>query len=172
MADQPPKAGSRLKGPALAAYVVACVAAVTPHLTQPNEGYVGHAYKDATGTATFCYGETQHVDPMRVYSKDQCGVMLRARMAKDYGPLLIKCVPAFADPQRAHAFQASLDAAYNTGAGGFCRSSIAKLFNAGRWTDGCNAIVGWRDTSKGRRLPGLVRRRKEEAHWCFTGRLK
>lgn len=196
MADQAPKPGHRLKGPALAAFIVASVAAVAPTLTQPNEGYVAKARPDPVGIMTGCYGETQAIDPLRVYSKSECGVLLRARMAKDYGPAVVRCVPDLADPAHAFALQATTDAAYNTGPRAFCRSRIAQLFNAHRWAEGCRAFIGWYTTGKRRlrkgeharrgsvekviggvryevtTLPGLVRRRREESNWCLTGRLK
>jgi lysozyme len=165
-----PKGNKRLKGSALIAFIAATVALVAPVLTEPNEGYRGKVYLDPAKILTQCFGETRDIDPSRIYSKDQCAAKLRVRMAKDYAAPLIACVPDFADPRYQWAFGASIDASYNAGPAAVCRSPMAKAFNAGDWSTGCSKFVGWYETAKGVRYPGLVRRRREEASFCLTGR--
>jgi len=163
--------GNRLTGAALVALVVGTVAMVAP-TTESEEGKANRAYYDPAHILTVCYGETQGIED-RVYSDDECAARLRMRMARDYAPKLIGCVPDFADPRRQRAFAATLDAAYNAGPAAACRSPMARAFNAGRWAQGCGAFPGWYVTARvnGRptTLPGLVRRRREEAHFCLTG---
>jgi len=159
----------RLKGPALAALIASVVAAAAPVLTEPNEGYRGKAYRDPARYLTQCYGERQ-VDPSTVYSQSQCATKLRLRMARDFGPGLVRCVPDLANPAYKLAFGALLDSAYNAGVGGACGSPMAREFRAGRWSDGCRVFVGWRETARGTRYTGLVRRRREEAVYCLTGK--
>ncbi|WP_260927327.1 glycoside hydrolase family protein [Novosphingobium sp. 9] len=161
--------GKKLTGAALTAFTAATVALVAPVLTEPNEGYSGPVYKDPAGYLTQCYGERQ-VDPSVIYSKSACATKLRARMAKDYGPAIVKCVPDFTAPAHQLAYGASIDVSYNAGPAAFCRSPMAKAFNAGRWTAGCKAFPGWYVTSRGVRYPGLVRRRGEEQSFCLTGK--
>jgi lysozyme len=163
-------ADNRLKGAALAALITATVLAVAPILTQPNEGYRGAAYRDPAGYLTQCYGERQ-VDPSVIYSKNQCAVKLRIRMAKDYAPAIIACVPDFANPAHALAFGAAIDASYNAGPGAVCKSPFARAFSRGNWVAGCSLFPGWRDTARGVKYPGLVRRRSEERAYCLTGKL-
>lgn len=169
--------GKRLQGPALAAFIVATVAAVSPVLTEPNEGYRGKAYLDPAKILTQCYGETRDIDPSVIYSQTQCAAKLRARMAKDYAPALIKCVPDFADPAYRLAFGAAIDASYNAGPVAVCKSPMAQAFNAGRWSEGCFRFSGWYTTAKNRvtgvrvEYPGLVRRREEEVSYCLTGKV-
>ena len=104
---------------------------------------------------------------MRVYSADECRVLLMSRQRADYAPAVLKCVPALA--MRRDAFAAAIDASYNAGIGAFCRSPMARRFEAGDWAGGCNAFRGWRTTAKGRALPGLVRRREAERALCLKG---
>lgn len=159
----------RLKGPALAAFIIGVVGTVSAVLTQPHEGFRGKVYRDPAGYLTQCYGERQ-VDPSIIYSKSQCAEKLRVRMARDYAPPIIACVPDFADPRYRWAFGAALDASYNAGPAAVCKSRMARAFNAGKWAEGCNAFRGWYVTSRGVKYPGLVRRRNEEADYCATGR--
>lgn len=160
----------RLKGSALVALTAAVVASVAP-LTQHFEGYRGKAYRDPVGILTQCYGETAHVRPDLIYSKDECAAKLRARMAADYGPKIVACVPDLANPLNRLAYGAAVDASYNAGPSAVCRSPFAKAFNAGRWDQGCSLMVGWYATAKGVPLPGLTARRKAERDYCLTGKL-
>jgi len=167
----PAKGSKRLTGAALTAFIALVVAATSSTLTESNEGYSGKAYWDRYGKVwTQCFGETAGVRPDLIYSKTECAVKLRARMAKDFAPVIVRCVPDFADPAHKWAFGASIDASYNAGPAAFCKSRMAKAFNAGQWLDGCRSFVGWYETAGGVKLAGLVRRRREEMTYCMTGR--
>jgi lysozyme len=110
-----------------------------------------------------CFGETER--EMRIYTPQECQVLLEARQQHDYAPAVLKCVPGLVD--RKHAFAASIDAAYNAGVAAFCRSRMARSFNQGKWAEGCNGFVGWYETAKGKKLRGLVRRRAAERALCL-----
>lgn len=157
-----PKAG-------VAAAIVAAVAIAAP-VAMHFEGLRTKPYRDPVGIPTVCYGETQRA--MRTYTPDECAVMLQARQARDYAPQVLQCVPGLADRSRINAFAASTDFAYNAGVRTFCRSSMAKAFNAGRWADGCRAF-GLYDKARlnGRLvvLRGLARRRTAETALCLKG---
>jgi lysozyme len=144
------------------AAIAAAVALVIP-VTAAFEGLRTKPYRDPTNTLTVCYGET-HL-PMRVYSADECGAMLRKRLAKDYAPQLLDCVPALIN--RPNPYAALLDFSYNAGVQAACRSRMARNFNLGRWPEGCAAFRGTYVTSKGVKLKGLVRRREAEAALCL-----
>lgn len=161
--DQP-----RQKVPAIGLAIALAVAAVAP-FTTGFEGEKHKAYLDPVKIPTYCVGDTENVVWGKVYSHEECQGLLRNRLAKDYAPAVLKCVPGLADPKRLKVFEASLDAAYNAGTKAFCRSPMARRFNAGQWDSGCAAFVGWYDTAKGRRLPGLVNRRHQEAALCLEG---
>jgi lysozyme len=150
------------KAPALIAACALCAA-----LTAGFEGLRTKPYRDPAGIPTVCYGETER--EMRSYSADECMALLKDRQASDYAPAVLKCVPAFADQRRRYAFAASIDAAYNAGIAAFCRSRMARAFNAGRWRQGCEGFRGWYVTAKGKRLRGLERRRESERALCLKG---
>lgn len=173
-------AALRVGGAAAAALATAAIAAavqVAAPLAEKHEGYRGKAYLDPVKILTVCYGDTENVDPSRIYSKDECATRLRARMARDYAPYLGKCMPAFvgADwPRYTKIFGAALDAAYNTGPLPVCKR-MGPLVNAGRLEEACNSLPGWYTSAKNRVTgvrkvyPGLVRRRKEEQALCKRG---
>jgi lysozyme len=150
------------KQKASAAIIAACFIAAP--LTAMFEGLRTKPYHDpGDGRPTVCYGETER--EMRRYTPDECRVLLGTRQQKDYAPAVLKCVPAIGS--KPNAFAASIDAAYNAGTAAFCRSPMAKRFNAGDWVGGCNAFSGWYVTAKGKKLPGLVRRREAERTLCL-----
>lgn len=158
-----------------AALIAAACLAIAPFTAQ-REGYVAKARPDPAGIPTYCFGETAHVDPVRIYSRDECQLLLRRRLARDYAPRIAACVPGVAaDPRRLPAFEAMIDASYNAGPGALCSSSIARLARAGQWAAACNRFAGWRDTARDRRTrivhryPGLVARRAAERALCLRG---
>jgi lysozyme len=138
-------------------------------LTIPFEGLVTHPNPDPANPRLLqvCYGDTEV--EMRVYTPQECQVLLVARQQQHYAPSVLKCVPAFEDPKRRNAFAASVDAAYNAGIAAFCRSRMARAFNQGKWVEGCNGFSGWYETANGKRLRGLARRRAAEKALCLKG---
>jgi len=135
------------------------------------EGYSGKVYLDPAHIPTQGYGETQDIDPTRIWSKDEAMARLRQRMARDYAPKIERCVPLI--DEHPNAFGAMIDASYNAGPAAVCKSPMARQFNAGRLRSGCQAFVGWYTTARDRRtgarktLPGLVKRRNAEASLCM-----
>lgn len=156
------------KAGAAVAAIAAAVAIATP-LAQRWEGYRGEAYLDPAKILTQCYGETRDIDPSRIYSKDECAIKMRERMRKDYAPLILDCVPSFIEPANRFAFGASIDASYNAGPAAFCRSPMAKAFNAGDYAKGCDAFVGWYETARKVWYRGLHNRRLDERATCRKG---
>jgi lysozyme len=165
-----PDSGS---GAGKAAIIAAAVLVAAPLATQ-FEGYRGKAYYDPAHILTVCYGETQGVDPTRIYSKDECAAKLRRRMASDYAPAILKCLPELGDLQRRYVFGALLDASYNAGPKAVCSSRMATAIHAGDWAGGCAGFKGWYVTARDRKtgvrktLPGLLKRRVAEAATCAT----
>jgi lysozyme len=150
----------------IAAAIAAACTVVLP-LTSSSEGLRTSPYRDPAGIQTVCYGETQL--EMRVYSADECGAMLRARLAKDYAPPIVRCVQGITLPERKFVFAALIDASYNAGADAVCKSRMVKAINAGDWKRGCELFPGWYVTAKGKVYPGLVRRRLAERDLCVRG---
>jgi lysozyme len=146
------------------AIAAACV--VSCGLTASYEGLRTHPYADPRdGRPTVCFGDTQV--QMKVYTPQECQLLLRDRQAKDYAPVILKCVPALADNR--FAFAASIDAAYNGGPSAFCRSTMAAKFNRRDWIGGCNAFRDWHTLPGTNVHRGLVRRRQAESELCLRG---
>lgn len=154
--DNAPKRGAP-------AYIAAAVA-LSAVVTGAYEGLRTKPYRDPAGILTVCYGETER--QMKTYTAGQCKSLLIDRESVNYAPAVAKCVPAFKDEKHRYAFAASIDAAYNAGIGAFCRSRMARSFNAGQWKQGCGGFPGWRATANGRVLAGLERRRVAEYQLC------
>jgi lysozyme len=152
----------------------AAAALVCIPLTQASEGVRTKAYLDPVKILTVCYGETQGIDPSKIYSTDECAVLLRKRLANDYAPRILACLPELNDERRINVFGALLDAAYNAGAVAVCNSRMARSIHAGDWKGACNGFYGWYTTARDRRtgvriqLKGLVIRRGKEADLCMA----
>jgi lysozyme len=170
VASKPPAAGHGSPKGWAAAIAAACVVCLP--LTAAKEGLELKPYKDPAAIVTWCYGETQG-KPLAVYTKDQCGAMLRERMGRDYAPKVLACLPGLAAPNRRHEFAALIDAAYNAGPVAVCRSPMVQHMRAGNWIAGCRAFDGWYTTARNRktgvrvRLRGLVIRRADERDLCL-----
>jgi lysozyme len=147
--------------------IIALAVLISAPFTAPLEGLITHPNPDPgkPDLQQVCYGDTEV--PMRTYTADECLILLKARQARDYAPPVLKCVPGFADPNRRYAFAASIDAAYNAGPTRFCKSPMARAFNAGRWTEGCNLFPTWITMPGTRVHKGLIRRRTAEKGLCL-----
>jgi lysozyme len=62
----------------------------------------------------------------------------------------------------------AVDFAYNAGVGAWCKSAMARRFEAGDWGGGCAAFSQW-IYAGGKVLPGLVKRRAAERALCEKG---
>lgn len=154
----------------IAALILAACAVCVPYLME-SEGLRTKPYLDPVKIRTVCYGET-NVE-MRVYTKTECGDMLRRQLALTYAPPILKCIPQLGSPQRVHEFAAMIDSSYNAGPAAVCKSRMAVHFRAGQWTAGCKSIEGWYVTARDRRTgvrkayPGLVKRRIVMSRLCL-----
>lgn len=127
------------------------------------EGKSNVPYRDVVGILTVCYGETHQ--PMRRYTDAECKAMLEDRLADYAGPVLER------NPElRGHDAQlvAASSLAYNIGVGNYRKSSVARLFSAGRWREACDAFLRW-NRAGGREIKGLTNRRKAERAICLKG---
>jgi len=69
-------------------------------------------------------------------------------------------------PIAQHEFDAYLSFTYNVGAGAFCRSTLAKKLNEGKYEEACTELKKW-VYAGGKTLPGLVNRREQEYKKCM-----
>lgn len=131
------------------------------------EGYVPEAYQDPVGIWTKCFGDTRDVVPGTLYTFEQCAKSINDHTLELAAPIM-RCVPSLAN-QSDKIKAAAVSMAYNIGSGAFCKSSVARHFNAAEWERGCLRIAEIYKTAKGQELPGLVRRRALESAMCLEG---
>lgn len=136
----------------------AALIVATPFIAA-KEGKRNNPYLDTVGVATVCYGETRV--QMRSYTDAECVALLNKALGDDFGPAVLRCTPRIADRPKVLASAISL--AYNIGAAGYCRSTAARRFNAGRIVEGCHAYMLWNRPSE------IIGRRRKERDLCLSG---
>jgi lysozyme len=140
----------------------AAVAAVCASFVGAWEGLQTVAYRDVVGVWTVCYGETEGVRKGDRYSVDQCKAMLVRRL-EDYAAPVENCIKR---PMPDTTFIAFTSLAYNIGTGGFCKSSVARLYNEGRTREACEAMMRF-NRAGGVVWRGLTNRRTQERALCL-----
>lgn len=125
------------------------------------------AYKDIVGVWTICDGDTKNVGPGTVETEAGCQARLEKQLVAHAKPI-IKCVPNLTKPGHEQQLIASVSLTYNIGPSGFCRSTVARRFNAGDWKGGCDAFRMW-NKAGGRVVRGLAVRREREVAICMKG---
>lgn len=152
----------------MGAVIAAAVAIATPRIAQ-QEGYAPEVYRDPVGIQTYCYGETENVEVGRTYSKEFCTDLLTRRVG-----VYIQGVRD-SIPSKVYMYPSELAAwgsfSYNVGIGAFRKSTAAKLLREGRHVEACNQLPKW-VYAGGKRLPGLVNRRKVEQALCLREYIK
>lgn len=145
---------------ALAAIVVA-----TP-LVMGWEGLSLKVYRDPIGILTYCWGETKGAKLGDTYTRKDCSDRLMSRLGEfDAGNAA--CVKGYEKlPVKVRASWISLS--YNIGVGAFCKSTVARLANAGDLRGACDAMLRF-NKAGGRVLKGLVNRRTAERKLCLEG---
>jgi lysozyme len=144
------------KGGALAALGVAVVGGF--------EGLRLTAYSDAVGVPTICYGETRGIRLGMKRTKPECDAML-IKGLDEFADGVERCVPS-ARVMPEPRYIAHLSLAYNIGVGGYCKSSIARLENAGHTVAACDSFLKY-NRAGGVVFPGLTRRREKERALCL-----
>lgn len=139
-------------------------ALVVEHVSGPQ---YRRAYADIVGVWTICDGDTKNVRPGMVETEAGCTARLERQLVAHARPVLA-CVPGLQHPSRQNQLIASVSLAYNIGTTGFCRSTVARRFNAGNWRGGCDAMLLW-NKAGGRVVRGLALRRERERALCLKG---
>ncbi|AOZ02270.1 lysozyme [Cupriavidus sp. USMAHM13] len=125
------------------------------------EGYRPAAYLDPVGIATICYGHTDGVRLGQRRSEAECEALLRADLGKALGAVdRLVAVPL---PETRRAALASF--VYNVGPEAFAASTLLRKLNAGDVAGACDELPRW-VLARGRVLPGLVERRRQERELC------
>lgn len=145
------------------------VAVVAVGLIGSFEGLRLNAYPDPATRGhpwTVCYGETSGVKRGDKHSLAECKAMLVQSLEK-YAVAVEKCIVR---PLPDGRFVAYVSLAYNIGTGGFCKSSVARLYNEGRTQASCDYMLKY-NRAAGMEFPGLTRRRTAERELCLRGEL-
>lgn len=147
----------------ITAWAIAASAAIATPFIANWEGKSNDPYRDIVGVQTVCYGETRA--DMRRYTDAECLAMLD-KATRGFVNEVLQCTPSLTY----HPYQlaAATSLAYNIGANAYCRSTVARRFNAGDMKGACDSFSAW-VYAGGKRVKGLENRRKEEAELCRTG---
>ena len=124
------------------------------------EGMKGEAYQDAVGVWTIGCGHTKDVKPGDVVTRAEAMMML----VDDLKETIDGLAPHVHVPVTEGQFIALTSLAFNVGVEGLvggCPKLMAAL-NAGKWKECAKEFLDV-DHAGGVRLPGLTRRRREEA---------
>ena len=128
-----------------------------------HESFRGEAYIPVQGDVpTIGFGTTENVKLGDKISVERALVKLMADSSK-FEKAVKECAPV---PMYQYEFDAYVSLTYNIGSSAFCKSTLAKYLNAGDYKKACEEILRW-DKFKGKSLPGLTKRRKEEYIKCL-----
>lgn len=123
-----------------------------------------HAYQDVVGVWTACDG-VAYVKRGATFTPDQCNAMLEQQLVK-HAEGVMACTPGLRPAGHDHQRIAAVLLAYNIGVGGYCRSTVARRFNAHDYRGACDAFLLW-NKAGGRVVKGLDNRRRRERSICL-----
>ena len=144
----------------IAGVSVACVALIAAY-----EGFVGHTYKDPVGIPTIGYGHTgKDVKYGQKITKDEAKTLLQSDATKHWNEAS-KYIKVEVSQGERDAYTSFI---YNVGVGSFKNSTLLKKLNQGKHSEACAELKKW-VYAKGKKLPGLVKRRNAEYNMCMGG---
>lgn len=129
------------------------------------EGMRTIPYLDVVNVLTVCAGETQGVIPGKRYTIAECRE-ITLRGLERYAAPVEACITRRPFPDT--TFVAFTSLAYNIGHAGFCKSSVARLYNEGRTREACEAMMRF-NRAGGVVWNGLTKRRAAERKLCLQG---
>lgn len=129
------------------------------------EGFRANAYQDVNGVWTIGYGDTRNAAPGLTCTEAQASAWLESAMSDVEAVLTNETVVSA--PLTQGQFDALADFGYNLGVGSLMRSTLLRLVNDGEFAAAAAEFPKWA-SSRGRVLPGLMKRRLAERDW-FTG---
>jgi lysozyme len=162
-------ATNRIVGGGLAAATTLALVMAVAAL-KADEGKRTIDYLDIAKVPTACYGHTgAGVAPGTRRSDAECDALLSTD-AKAHLSGVLACTPGVAD--RPYQLAAATRVSFNIGVAAYCRSTVARRFNAGDWQGGCDAFLAWDKAHIDGRIlvvRGLADRRARERAMCLTG---
>lgn len=128
-----------------------------------HEGYRDTAYLPTKNDVpTIGFGTTDGVKMGDRITVERA--LIRAlRDSEKFSGAVKRCVKV---PLYQHEFDAYVSFSYNVGESAFCNSTMVRLLNQGQYEAACRQMDRW-VYQKGRKLPGLVKRRAEERERCL-----
>jgi lysozyme len=142
-------------GAAFAAALVGLIAFTARHEGERLTAYPDPGYGWAV--PTICYGHTRAVVRGQTATREECALYLTEDY-REVGAALERLVRVGVTPDQALALA---DFTFNVGTTAFANSTLLKKLNAGDCLGAANEFPRW-VYSKGKRLPGLVKRRADE----------
>lgn len=127
------------------------------------EGFRENAYLDVGGVPTIGYGSTENVHIGDRIDENGATRRLISDLMSEYHPAINNCIEV---PLNQFEYDAYISLTYNIGSNAFCKSTLVKLLNQGKYTEACEQILKWNKV-KGRIIPGLVNRREKEYKMCL-----
>lgn len=128
------------------------------------EGVSLPAYLDPVGIPTICYGTTKGVTMGMRATLAECEVYLKED-ATYAGKAIARLVRV---PLTQMQYDALVSFVYNVGQGAFASSTLLRKINAGDCRGAGQEFSRW-VYAKGKKLPGLVTRRADEARMWLQG---
>lgn len=111
-------------------------------------------------------GITKLVPGRTKITTEQSDAIFAAVLAEEFEPAVVASSPA---NRTQHQMDSAVSAIYNLGAGAM-QWTWADLWRAGRVKEAAAYLGSHYNTAGGKKLPGLLRRRKEEAELFLSGR--
>lgn len=133
-----------------------------------HEGYRSDAYIPVAGdVATIGFGSTTNSDGTRVFIGQKTSPEKALKRLNEhlevFEEAVRNCAPV---PMYQYEYDAYVSLTYNIGASAFCNSTLVNKLNTFDYAGACKEILKW-DKFKGKALPGLTKRRKEEYNACI-----
>lgn len=136
-----------------------------------EEGMEYRAYRDIAGVWTICAGDTYDVRAGQTETVAGCQKRLERQLIAHAEPVMA-CTPTLRKAGRDYQRAAAVSLAYNIGTNAYCKSSVARRFNAGDFKGACDAFLMWSKARvKGQlvEVRGLRLRRERERLICLRG---
>ena len=133
-----------------------------------HEGYRDKSYIPVPGDVpTIGFGNTTYADGSKVQLGDKItrkeATELLGNTVSIFEKQIKACIKV---PLAQNEYDSFVSLSYNIGAKAFCGSTLVKKLNVYDYEGACNEILKW-DKFKGKPLPGLTKRRKQENKQCL-----
>ena len=165
-----PKSVGSKTGPLAA--ILGSIAATSLFVTIPKEeGTEYKAYQDVVGIWTVCQGDTKNVSAGLIETPEGCRQRLENQLVI-HAKGVMACTPSLNENGKDYQRAAATSLAYNIGVGAYCKSSVDRNFDNGKWVDGCNSFLNWNKARVNgvlRPVAGLTARRQREKDICLKG---